>query len=85
MVINGHLTSELNTRPFHMLEDVMKKNPCYKCEDRTEICHSECERYIKWAEEREKFRNERFQERQVGWALSEHRDEAVRKALKAKR
>ena len=25
-------------------------NPCYKCADRSEVCHGECEKYIKWNE-----------------------------------
>ena len=40
----------------------MGKNvPCYGCDNRTEICHSNCQLYIDWsnkrAEEREKKRN----------------------------
>ena len=35
--------------------------PCYKCDNRTETCHSTCQLYIEWsnkkAEEREARRN----------------------------
>lgn len=26
-----------------------KENPCYKCPDRSAICHSVCERYREWS------------------------------------
>lgn len=85
MLINGHLTSE-HLPPFSYVGGrCMKKVPCYKCEERTETCHSECERYLAWAEEREKFRNERYKERQVDWMIAGYKDEAVRRANKAKR
>ena len=40
----------------------MRKNvPCYKCDKRTEICHSSCQLYIDWsnkkAEERKAMLN----------------------------
>lgn len=27
------------------------KNPCYECRERTQECHSICERYKAWSEE----------------------------------
>lgn len=35
------------------------KAPCYKCTERQHLCHSTCERYRLYAEEREQVRQER--------------------------
>ena len=31
-----------------MNQKLMRENPCYKCEDRSAICHSICEKYKAW-------------------------------------
>ena len=36
----------------------MKPNPCYKCEERTQYCHSKCEKYSAWNEEHRAFKAE---------------------------
>ena len=38
----------------------MKDAPCYQCEDRHDKCHSHCEKYIAFTEEKEKERKERL-------------------------
>ena len=38
----------------------MKDAPCYQCEDRRDKCHSHCEKYIAFTEEKEKERKERL-------------------------
>lgn len=37
----------------------MIENPCYKCERRKATCHSTCEDYKAYSEERKKIRHER--------------------------
>lgn len=37
--------------------------PCKECQDRYEICHDSCEKYIKFRREREKIRAAKEQER----------------------
>ena len=38
----------------------MKDAPCYECEDRHDNCHSHCEKYIVFKDEKEKERKERL-------------------------
>lgn len=40
----------------------MANSPCYKCEERTSICHAHCERYIAYYNERRKMNEERHKE-----------------------
>lgn len=43
-----------------MKKETRKINaPCYKCEDRTSICHAICERYKKYEKERAEARRNR--------------------------
>ena len=62
----------------------MSRTPCYNCEDRTDHCHGECERYREWsakhAEELERIRKER----QVDQAIYAYRDEGIHKVLKGR-
>ena len=30
---------------------MIPKSPCYNCEERHDLCHSHCERYLKYREE----------------------------------
>lgn len=39
--------------------------PCYKCEDRSVRCHSTCEKYKAFAQEREKIREQKAKEREM--------------------
>lgn len=41
------------------------KVPCYKCEDRSIRCHSTCEKYKAFAENREKIREQKAKEREM--------------------
>lgn len=36
----------------------LRDNPCYKCEYRTESCHSSCSAYKKWRLKDEKMKSE---------------------------
>lgn len=42
-----------------------KENPCYKCEDRSAICHSICERYKTWSDKVVKQRENRYNQKQA--------------------
>lgn len=39
--------------------------PCYKCEDRSVRCHSTCEKYKAFAKERENYRKQQAEEREM--------------------
>jgi hypothetical protein len=38
------------------------KSPCYGCKERHEGCHSECERYRKWADNKKRINAKKFEE-----------------------
>lgn len=40
-----------------------RKNPCYKCQDRTPGCHGPCERYAGWKQDLQEFNTKIFQEK----------------------
>ena len=40
----------------------MANSPCYKCEERTSICHAHCERYIAYYNERRRMNEEKHKE-----------------------
>lgn len=37
----------------------MRRTPCYKCEERHEGCHSDCERYADWDREHQAFNDKK--------------------------
>lgn len=39
------------------------KAPCYKCDDRSQACHGTCERYIRFKEMTDGYRDARNSER----------------------
>lgn len=43
----------------------MTKGPCYECEDRSVGCHSKCEKYKQWAEERREVNAKITKERNI--------------------
>jgi hypothetical protein len=40
------------------------KNPCYDCQDREVGCHARCEKYIAWADERNRQNEEKMKEKE---------------------
>ena len=38
------------------------KNPCFKCQDRHQGCHAECDRYKEWNADRERIRAQQRKE-----------------------
>lgn len=47
-----------------------KMNPCYRCEERTDRCHSECEKYTAWATEHAEKKAEERKQREKQWDLT---------------
>lgn len=43
---------------------LQRENPCYKCPDRSAICHSICERYKAWNEKVISQREFRYQQKE---------------------
>lgn len=61
--------------------------PCHNCPDRHPKCHSECERYLAFVEERAKVRKVMADEAELGWALysaSKNRPTAMKHQTKRK-
>lgn len=46
--------------------------PCYKCEDRTQDCHSICEKYISWKAERDKRKESEREAELQEWRVTEY-------------
>lgn len=55
------------------------KCPCYKCEDRHEGCHGECERYIEWSGQKQKEKAERDAATRTDKEIVVFRSEQIRK------
>jgi len=49
------------------------KSPCYKCENHKEGCHSTCEDYLEWDEERRELREAKHKETKMKSAFIEMR------------
>lgn len=51
--------------------------PCYGCKDRSAECHANCDKYQTYAEEQEKYRNERANRRKENerpiWSPTEYK------------
>lgn len=43
---------------------LQRENPCYKCQDRSPICHSICEKYRVWSEKIAQHRELRHQQKE---------------------
>lgn len=55
---------------------MVKKKPCYKCEDRAIGCHSDCDKYLnycKWNEELKTQRANYKEERSHSWSYTRRR------------
>lgn len=61
----------------------MKKNPCYKCDNRTPECHSTCEWYRDWSEEAKQNRELRLKNKNTEYiAYSAGKVEKLKKERK---
>lgn len=49
----------------------MQRPPCYKCEERHELCHSHCEKYLKWKKEHDAEREAIRKDAKIGHAMCE--------------
>ena len=49
----------------------MVQGPCYKCEERHDLCHSSCEKYIKWKKEHDAEREAIRREKKISHACCE--------------
>ena len=50
----------------------MKHSPCRDCNDRHTECHSKCERYIKWKNERDELQTKIRKARESDRIFKEH-------------
>lgn len=50
----------------------MTKGPCYECEDRVIGCHSNCKKYIQWAEERREVNAKIIREKNIDALITGH-------------
>lgn len=64
---------------------INNKCPCYGCKDRTEICHSECKKYIDWKAEHDAKREQDARERALKWDINDFKTEAIKKVRKGKK
>lgn len=53
------------------------ENPCKDCKDRHLGCHSCCEKYIKWSEEREKFLKKQTLQKSITDAIMSNQSNRV--------
>ena len=47
-----------------MTPKLHKENPCWKCEDRSAVCHSVCNKYKEWSAKVVAQRENKYQEKQ---------------------
>ena len=59
--------------------------PCHGCEDRHIGCHGECEKYMAWAEDRQKVLNAEAEHKQMNELYYSRFQNAWRKYYKKKK
>lgn len=52
-------------------------DPCYKCEQRRENCHSKCEKYIIWRDTRKKKNDSIRKEKTIDFIIRAHVSDTV--------
>lgn len=55
------------------------KTPCYKCKNRHQGCHAECEAYIEWNEANEKARQKNFKDNDTTGFIIKSKEKAIRR------
>lgn len=63
----------------------MSSVPCYGCGNHSEGCHSNCEKYISWKEERQKILDKKSESHNIQYALSDIRNRGYKKTSAYKR
>lgn len=58
------------------------ENPCYGCRERTEACHTQCERYRLWRRAKDAEYEEQAKERTTRWDVSAVKDKRLCKLRK---
>ena len=60
----------------------MINDPCYKCDDRSIGCHSQCEKYIKWAGDKRELNKIITRERNIDALVIGHVVSSIRRNKK---
>lgn len=59
----------------------MEHAPCMRCEERKELCHKDCKRYLEWKQKGEAVKKERVRTADI----EGYRRKAVRRMAKARK
>ena len=63
----------------------MMKSPCYKCEERHDLCHSHCEKYIAYRKRLDDINEAQRKERETQYALDSYEIKKTDSLKKRKR